>query len=185
MALDLVNTHTAVVTAISEGQAELVTEDGRELTLSAGTPALSHADYAFNTTVHAFQGRTVDQAIAVLAAGHTELTTQKTFYVEVSRARDRLVLVTDNTEQLAETLSWNTGERVSALAGIAQDVRSDSGADLAHQLADAVETARREIEYGLSLEEFEAMHADAPGWSDDEAGKGQEYAADGAEGRER
>lgn len=95
----------------------LASPDGRALTLPHDTPALAHSDYAFNATVHAFQGRTVDQAIAVLDSSHAELTTQKTFYVEVSRARDKIVLITDNSEQLAETLSWNTGDRLSGLAG--------------------------------------------------------------------
>ena len=40
-------------------------------------------------------------------------------HVEISRARDQVTLVTDNKDQLAETLSWNTGERLSALEGVA------------------------------------------------------------------
>ena len=53
-------------------------------------------------TVHAFQGRTVDTVIAAMEAKHPHLTTQKTLYVEISRARDRAELVTDDRNALRE-----------------------------------------------------------------------------------
>ena len=34
-----------------------------------------------------------------------------------------MVLVTDNKDHLAETLSWNTGARISALEGVAQETK--------------------------------------------------------------
>ncbi|MCY4485846.1 MAG: hypothetical protein OXF11_01870, partial [Deltaproteobacteria bacterium] len=43
--------------------------------------------------VHAFQGRAVDPVIAAMEATHPPLTTQKTLYVEISRARDHAELV--------------------------------------------------------------------------------------------
>ena len=46
------------------------------------------------------------------------LTTQKSFYVEISRARDRAELVTDDAKALREQLEAVTGERISALEGI-------------------------------------------------------------------
>ena len=68
--------------------------------------------------MHAFQGRTVDNVIAVMEANHPHLTTQKSFYVEISRARYRAELVTDDARALRERLETATGERVSALEGI-------------------------------------------------------------------
>ena len=46
------------------------------------------------------------------------LSTQKSFYVEISRARHKAELVTDDAKALRETLEAATGERVSALEGI-------------------------------------------------------------------
>ena len=40
---------------------------------------------------------------------------QQTFYVQLSRARENAVVLTDNREQLVETLEANTGERITAL----------------------------------------------------------------------
>ena len=53
-----------------------------------------------------------------MQAGHPHLTTQKSFYVEISRARDRAELVTDDAKALRERLETATGERVSAFEGI-------------------------------------------------------------------
>ena len=71
--------------------------------------------------MHAFQGRTVDIAIAAMEANHPHLTTQKSFYVEISRARDRAELVTDDRAALKERLEAATGERIAALEAVEPD----------------------------------------------------------------
>ena len=73
--------------------------------------------------MHAFQGRTVDTVIAAIEAGHPHLTNQKTLYVEISRARDRAELVTDDAKALRERLEAATGERLSALEGTGEAAR--------------------------------------------------------------
>ena len=70
------------------------------------------------STVHAFQGRTVDTVTAAMEANHPHLTTQKTLYVEISRARDRAELVTDDRNALRERLEAATGERIAALEAV-------------------------------------------------------------------
>ena len=89
------------------------------LALGRNDPQLRHLDHAWAATVHAFQGRTVDNVIAAMEANHPHLTTQKSFYVEISRARDRAELVTDDATQLRERLETATGERISALEAVA------------------------------------------------------------------
>ena len=86
--------------------------------LGMGDPQLLHLDHAWASTVHAFQGRTVDNVIAAMEARHPHLTTQKSFYVEISRARDRAELVTDDAVELRAQLQAVTGERIAALEGI-------------------------------------------------------------------
>ena len=53
-----------------------------------------------------------------MEAGHPELTNQKTLYVEISRARDRAELVTDDARALRERLEAATGERIAALEAL-------------------------------------------------------------------
>ena len=123
--LGLVNSGTAEVLGVRNGRVTFLLEEGRKLTLTAGDPQLRHLDYAWASTVHAYQGRTVDNVIAALQANHPQLTTAKAFYVEISRARDRAELVTDDAQALRERLEAATGERISALEGIGESVRPE------------------------------------------------------------
>ena len=116
--LGLVNSDTAEVASVRGGRVAFRLGDGRSLELGRDDPQLRHLEYGWASTVHAFQGRTVDNAIAVMEANHPHLTTQKSFYVEISRARHNAELVTDDAKALRETLEAATGERVSALEGI-------------------------------------------------------------------
>ena len=115
----LVNSGTAEVTAVGHAAVAFRLEDGRALTLPGNDPQLRHVDRAWAATVHAFQGRTVDRVIAAMEAEHAHLTTQKTFYVEISRARLHAELVTDDRRALRARLEAATGERIAALEAIA------------------------------------------------------------------
>ena len=86
--LGLVNSGAAEVAAVRDGKVTFRLEDGRTLDLAPGNPQLRHVDRAWASTVHAFQGRTVDTVIVAMEASHPHLTTQKSFYVDISRARD-------------------------------------------------------------------------------------------------
>ena len=119
--LGLVNSQTAEVTAVNDGRVGFRLEDGRMLDMNAGDPQLRHVDRAWASTVHAFQGRTVDNVIAAIEANHPNLTNRKMLYVEISRARDRAELVTDDKAALAEQLQALTGERIAALEAVGED----------------------------------------------------------------
>ena len=92
--------------------------DGRMLDLAPGDQQLRRIDQAWASTAHAFQGGTVDTVIAAMEAKHPNLTNQKTLYVEISRARDRAELVTDDKPGLREQLEAVTGERIAALEAV-------------------------------------------------------------------
>ena len=119
--LGLVNSQTGEVTAVRDGRVSFRLEDGRMLDMNAGDPQLRHIDRAWASTVHAFQGHTVDTVIAAIEANHPNLTTQKMLYVEISRARDRAELVTDDKAALGEQLQALTGERIAALEALGED----------------------------------------------------------------
>ena len=125
--LGLVNSRTAEVLKVANGQVTFRLEDGKTLELGKGDPQLRHLDHAWASTVHAFQGRTVDNVIAAMEARHPHLTTQKSFYVEISRARDRAELVTDDAADLRAQLQKATGERIAALEGIGEMKREAPG----------------------------------------------------------
>ena len=132
--LKLVNSGSAQVTGVRDGRVSFRLEDGRTIELGTTDPQLRHLDHAWASTVHAFQGRTVDNVIAAMEANHPNLTTAKAFYVEISRARDRAELVTDDAAALKERLEAVTGERISALEGIGENVRREHGKDASASL---------------------------------------------------
>ena len=117
----LLNGGEATILAIASDTLEIRTDDDRLLTLSHDDPQLRHIAHAYATTVHAAQGSTRDRVIAVLDSGHGVLSDQATFYVEISRARDQAIVLTDNIEQLVETLEDHTGETLTALEAIGEE----------------------------------------------------------------
>ncbi|MCY4485845.1 MAG: hypothetical protein OXF11_01865 [Deltaproteobacteria bacterium] len=62
-----------------------------------------------------------------MEANHPTLTTQKTLYVEISRARDHAELVTDDRAALRERLEAVTGERIAALEAVEPERAKDRG----------------------------------------------------------
>ena len=118
--LGLVNSRTAEILRVANGRVTFRLEDGKTLELGRNDPQLRQLDHAWASTVHAFQGRTVDNVIAAMEARHPHLTTQKSFYVEISRARDRAELVTDDAAELRTRLQEATGDRIAALEGIGE-----------------------------------------------------------------
>ncbi len=117
---ELFNGDGARVTRIGRGRVVLLCDDGREFRMKMDDPQLCHCEHGYSSTVHAAQGITRDHVIAVLESGHGQLSDQQSFYVELSRARDHAVVLTDNIEQLTETLTANTGERLTALEAIGE-----------------------------------------------------------------
>ena len=116
----LVNGDRVEVLEIRGGSLRMRLSDGREVLLAPDDPQLRHLAYAYASTVHAAQGQTHDRVIAVLDTGAGPLVNQQTLYVQLSRAREEAVVLTDNREQLVETLEANTGERLTALEAIGE-----------------------------------------------------------------
>ena len=118
----LANGDRAEVLEIGEKALRMQLPDRREMTFARDDPQLRHLAYAYASTVHAAQGQTHDRVIAVLDTGAGPLVNRQTLYVQLSRARERAVVLTDNREQLVETLEANTGERLTALEAIGETV---------------------------------------------------------------
>ena len=116
----LVNGDRMEVLEIRGGALRMRLSDGREMLFARDDPQLRHLAYAYASTVHAAQGQTHDRVIAVLDTGAGPLVNQQTLYVQLSRAREEAVVLTDNREQLVETLEANTGERLTALEAIGE-----------------------------------------------------------------
>ena len=119
--------------------------------MARGDPQLHHLDHAYSSTVHAAQGMTCDRVIAVLDSDGGPLADRATFYVELTRARDNVVLLTDDRGGLAEALEARTGEEPPALEMIGAQFGEDGP---------AAALPEREAPHP-ELERWEAFAADA------------------------
>ena len=116
----LINGEHAEVLSIRRVNVTMRTRDGREIVMARDDPQLHHLDHAYSSTVHAAQGITCDRAIAVLDTERGGVADQATFYVELTRARDNVVLLTDDREALIEALETSPAEQMSALKAIGE-----------------------------------------------------------------
>ena len=144
----LANGDRMEVLEIGKGVLWMGLPDGRELSFARNDPQLRHLAYAYASTVHAAQGQTHDRVIAVLDTGAGPLVNQQTLYVQLGRAREQAVVLTDNREQLVETLEANTGARLTALEAIGEadtavPAKSAIRAETAAQFLDGMRADRR------------------------------------------
>ena len=120
--LELDNGARATVRGIGRRQVRFRADDGAAYALARADPQLHHLDHAYTSTVHGAQGLTADSVIAILRADHGPLTDLTTAYVELSRARDDAVLLTDDREALGAALDQRSGEECSALEALGVDL---------------------------------------------------------------
>ncbi|WP_049641144.1 MobF family relaxase [Candidatus Rhodobacter oscarellae] len=117
--LGVVNGERGRIEEIGRKRLRIRLADGRRLEPLLEDDRLRHIDHAWTSTVHRAQGMTTDNVIAVLDAD-SMMTDRALLYVEMSRARDGFVLLTDDTEQLVHRLEQETGVSHSALEATGQ-----------------------------------------------------------------
>ena len=108
----LINGDRATVERIAGDRIDVRTHSGRALRFAVDDDHLRHIDHAWSSTVYRAQGLTRDNVIAVLDSA-SMMSDRAMLYVEMSRARDGFVLLTDDTEQLVSRLE-REGETVSS-----------------------------------------------------------------------
>ena len=143
---------------------------GRDVAFARNDPQLRHLAYAYASTVHGAQGQTHERVIAVLDSGFGHLSNQQTFYVQLSRARENAVVLTDNREQLIETLEANTGERITALDAIGEAAVREVPAKaevVADEAGAFVERLRTEREREATAEAARETAHRVDAWLDD------------------
>jgi conjugative relaxase-like TrwC/TraI family protein len=87
----------------------------RDITLNKDDPLLKSIDYNYATTTYSAQGKTSKHAIVVVESYRTNLTNQKSFYVEVSRVKDDIQIITDDKNKTLDLLIKNTGDKTNAM----------------------------------------------------------------------
>ena len=90
-------------------------ETGLTQSFGKNDPQLKYLNYAYSSTTHAAQGKTLNKLIAVMESARPALTNNKSFYVTISRPKYQVELITDNVQRLQKTIERHTGESISAL----------------------------------------------------------------------
>ena len=162
----LVNGGKAEILGIGPRKVRLKTEDGRTLCFSRADPQLRHLDHAYSSTVHGAQSITADNVIAVLDSGG--MADQSMFYVEISRARDNVALLTDNLDDLVERLEADTGKQMTALEAVGESLEEIGEkpalrAIVAEEREDRRAAARKTARPSPRPEETVAPRAPGPG----------------------
>jgi hypothetical protein len=116
----LVNSAQGVLTRAGTHEVTIDTETGAQLVIPLDSLAAKGMQLAYASTAHDFQGSTVDRVLLGMSS-EEQLSTQKSFYVSLSRMRDQIHLVTDNIGKLAGRIASETGERVNALEALAEE----------------------------------------------------------------
>ena len=110
----VVNGERGAIEEIGRKRVRVRLDGGRRLSFRTDDDGLRHVDHAWTSTVHRAQGLTTDNVIAVLDAT-SMMTDRALLYVEMSRARDGFVLLTDDTQELVHRLEQEIGVSHSAL----------------------------------------------------------------------
>ena len=116
---ELVNGGEAEILEIDRRRARFRDKEGRTFSFPHKDPQLRHLDHAYCSTVHAAQGRTARGVIAVLDA-HGAVD-RAMFHVEVSRASEAFLLLTDDREALVEMLEARPDREDGALEALGLD----------------------------------------------------------------
>jgi len=99
------NNDFGFVKSVEGGKITVSLDRGKEKTLDSSNPAARYIGHAWANTAHAFQGKTVDNAIVVMPSKKSPLTTLNSLYVGSSRHRASVSIITDNKSRLEKNLS--------------------------------------------------------------------------------
>ena len=113
--LEIYNAEKTKILGIDQSGVRVTNGQGTEIVLPFDHPMLKRVDLAYTLNTHQLQGATADNVIAAARSTETNLATAKNFLVNITRARDNLVLIVDDAKQYGMRIDRNRGEKESAL----------------------------------------------------------------------
>ncbi|MFC4347082.1 MobF family relaxase [Kordiimonas lipolytica] len=88
------------VLEVGDKTVRLRKQNGEILVMNRDQASMRHIDYAWASTTYSAQGKTVDEVHVVASSQKAHMNTAQSLYVQVSRARSRAHVYTDNREAL-------------------------------------------------------------------------------------
>ncbi|MFW1121497.1 MobF family relaxase [Vibrio parahaemolyticus] len=108
------NNDTATVEKIESTNVTFRLSNGKLSEFDMSTMANSHWDYGYAMTVHAAQGKTAQNVFVHAEANRDALLNTEQFYVQISRAKDRVYLYTNSKEGLIRAVEQRSGQKQAA-----------------------------------------------------------------------
>lgn len=94
--------------------------DGTIHELKAGDPMMERINLAYALNANAAQGISIEKDVLAMSYKEMNLSNQRLFNVLVTRARDDLILFTDNRAKLTDAIERNEGNKTSGLETIGE-----------------------------------------------------------------
>ncbi len=116
-------------------------KDGSEKILNLDSETANFIDHAYASTSYSSQSLTFKHVIGIMDSKEKDLTSQATFYVNMTRAQETATFVVDDKERVYDALKNLTGEKDSALQKL-------------FVVDDLTKIADKKIEYDPQKEEF-------------------------------
>ena len=110
-----INSQKAEVMGIKNNKIKLKLDNNKIIKVDNTKFQNQHFDYAYALTVYSAQGQSCVYVIAHDESFRKKLTSQKAFYVILSRARENIALFVDNREDYLSQLLSHSGEKTSSL----------------------------------------------------------------------
>ncbi|WP_188604954.1 MobF family relaxase [Aquaticitalea lipolytica] len=134
-----------------KGEIEVVKESRSKNTIYKLEANYGNFDYAYASTSHSAQGKTVDKVFISQPAVTFPASNQKQFYVSVSRARENVTIYTDDKEDLLEQIQ-KSGDRQGATELIKHDYFKTKTIDInPEKTREVLKTQIKDIDYEPEL----------------------------------
>lgn len=109
----LINSESAFIESINKNAVTLKLENQDIKTISLKD--LRHIDYGYCTTVHSAQGKTEERILGAITADNKHLNSQKLWTVFLSRHKNEITCIVDDSAKLKSNIQKNTGSQISSL----------------------------------------------------------------------
>ena len=115
--LGVTNGSKGVITSINRDSNTATVEfaSGKQAIIELNDQKSQHWNYDYVATVYASQGKTCDRVIFHSESYRRNLSSQKSLYVAISRAKQEVTVYTDDKERLIDQIRDHTGEKQNAL----------------------------------------------------------------------
>lgn len=116
------NSELGTIKAITSNSMEVMQDNQKIIQLSLDANELKHLDHGYVLTTYAAQGKDKKRGIGLIESFNRFSTTIQNFYVEITRAIESMVIVTDDKDTMVKAITCNDAEKSSALDMVSSDM---------------------------------------------------------------